>query len=115
KVVFRYIYRYEKAVDVVTDGFVKAFTHFDQFQLRREADLEKLFIVWLKRILINCCIDELRQSHMLPEIGGIPEEVWDYTNKQDEADQLVLYKELISLVKELPPNYRIVFNMYVLD
>ena len=115
KVVFRYIYRYEKAVDVVTDGFVKAFTHFEQFRLRDGEDLEKLFMGWLKRIMINCCIDELRQNHMLPEIGGIPEEVWSINNKQDEADQLILYKELISLVKELPPKYRVVFNLYVVD
>ena len=52
---------------------------------------------------------------MLAEIGGIPEDVWEITDKNDDADQLILYKDLISLVKELPPNYHVVFNLYVLD
>ncbi|MEO7294187.1 MAG: sigma factor, partial [Ginsengibacter sp.] len=68
KVVFRYIYRYEKAIDVVTDGFIKAFNHFDQFKKSEDIDLEKLLMGWLKRIMINCSIDELRRNNMLPEI-----------------------------------------------
>ncbi len=115
KIVFRYIYRYEKAIDVVTDGFVKAFNHFDQFKRRKDVDVEKLLMGWLKRIMINCSIDELRRNNMLPEIGGIPEDVWDITERNYDADQLLLYKDLIILIKELPPNYRIVFNLYVLD
>ena len=55
---------------------------------------------------------------MLPEIGGIPEDVWDVWGISDrnyDADQLLLYKDLITLIKQLPPNYQIVFNLYVLD
>jgi len=114
KIVFRYIYRFEKTSDVVTDGFIKAFNHFDQF-IKGEGDLEKLVMGWLKRIMINAAIDELRRADMMPEIGGIPEQVWDYSDKTYDADQLLLYKDLVSLVKELPPNYRTVFNLYVLD
>jgi len=118
KVVFRYIYRYEKAIDVVTDGFVKAFNHFDQFKKcndDNDEDVEKLLMGWLKRIMVNCSIDELRRSSMLPEIGGIPEDVWEISDRNYDADQLMLYKDLITLIKELPPNYRVVFNLYVLD
>ncbi len=58
-------------MDVVTDGFVKAFDHFDQFKRREEEDVEKFLMGWLKRIMVNCSIDELRRSSMLPEIGGM--------------------------------------------
>ncbi len=102
-------------MDVVTDGFVKAFNHFDQFKKNKEEDVEKLLMGWIKRIMVNCSIDELRRSLMLPEIGGIPEDVWDITDRHYDADQLLLYKEVIILIKNLPPNYRIVFNLYVLD
>ena len=115
KIVFRYIYRYEKAEDVVTDGFIKAFDHFHQFKKDDEENLEKLLAGWLKRIMINCAIDELRRNNMMPEIGGIPDEVWDITDRSDNADQLLLYKDLVTQIKELPPNYRIVFNLYVVD
>lgn len=115
KIVFRYIYRFERAEDVVTDGFIKAFNHFYEFRNEHKEDLERLLMGWLKRIMINCAIDELRRNNMLPEIGGIPEDVWNITDRSDNADQLLLYKELVSQVKDLPPNYRIVFNLYVLD
>jgi RNA polymerase sigma factor (sigma-70 family) len=115
KIVFRYIYRYEKAQDVVTDGFIKALTHFHQFKNDEEENAEKILMGWLKRIMINCAIDELRKNNMLPEIGGIPEEVWQLTDRADDADKMLLYKDLVTQIKELPPNYRIVFNLYVLD
>jgi RNA polymerase sigma-70 factor (ECF subfamily) len=115
KTVFRYIYRYEKAIDVVNDGFVKVFRNFINFFCKEEADLEKVLMGWMKRIMINTAIDELRKQNLLPEIGGLPETVWEKTDGSNNADQIVLYKELISQVKKLPPSYRIVFNMYVID
>jgi RNA polymerase sigma factor (sigma-70 family) len=115
KIVFRYVYRYEEAIDLVNDGFVKFFIHIDRFRVNEEADTEKMLIGWLKRIMINTAIDYLRKKMLLPEIGGIPETVWDVPDKSANADQLLLYKDLITQVKKLPPAYRIVFNMYVLD
>jgi RNA polymerase sigma factor (sigma-70 family) len=114
KVVFRYIYRYEKAIDVVNDGFVKVFTNFEKFK-PDDKDNEKILMGWLKKIMINTAIDELRKNKMIPEIGGIPEYVWDIPDNSQEADQLLLYKDIIILVKELPPSYRTVFNLYVID
>jgi len=63
KIVFRYIYRYEKAVDVVNDGFVKLFNHFTIFEMGDDADNEKILMGWLKRIMINTSIDELRKGN----------------------------------------------------
>ena len=115
KIVFRYIYRYEKAVDVVNDGYVKLFRAFKNFQYNNEEDIEKIFMGWIRRIMVNTAIDELRRSNMMPEIGGIPEYVWEEADKSSNADQTILYKELIEQVKHLPPSYRAVFNMYVID
>lgn len=115
KIVFRYIYRYERAIDVVNDGFVKVFKNFSGFKAGNEADTEKIVMGWLKRIMINTAIDELRKGKMLPEIGGIPDYVWETVDNSADADQLLLYKDLIILVKELPPAYRTVFNLYVID
>jgi hypothetical protein len=70
---------------------------------------------YIKRIMMNCAIDELRKNKMTPEIGGIPEYVWNMSSKEQDADQQVLYKELIIMIKNLQPQYRAVFNMYVVD
>ena len=42
-------------------------------------------------------------------------QVWEITDRSDDADQLALYRDLILLIKELPPQYRTVFNLYVID
>lgn len=115
KIVFRYLYRYEKAVDVTNDGFVKLFRHFERFVPAIAEDSEKILMGYIKKIMINAAIDELRKGKMSPEIGGIPDYVWDITTKTQNADQLLLYKDLITIIKELPPQYRVVFNMYVID
>ena len=115
KIVFRYIYRYEKAVDISNDGFVKIFSRLPAFKPEKEEDLEKILMGWMRRIMINCSIDDLRKDNMLPEIGGIPDDIWEITENNQDADQLLLYKDLIILIKELPPAYRAVFNLYVID
>ena len=116
KIVFRYIYRYEKATDVMNDGFVKLFNNFNRFTPGEDEESnEKILMAFLKRIMINTSIDELRKKKLVPEIGGIPEYVWDITHKDQDADQLLLYKDIIIMVKELPPQYRMVFNLYVID
>jgi RNA polymerase sigma factor (sigma-70 family) len=114
KIVFRYIYRYEQAIDVVNDGFVKMFNHFDTFKMSDEADNEKMLMAWMKKIMINVSIDQLRKGDMLPEIGHISEEAWQL-NDNHNAEQIMLYNDLVAMIMELPPNYRIVFNLYVVD
>jgi RNA polymerase sigma factor (sigma-70 family) len=115
KVVFRYIYRYDKAVDITNDGFVKIFLSFNKFEIDCNGNNEKKLMGWIKKIMINTSIDEIRKSNLMPEIGKLPESVWDINDKNDDADQLLLYKDLITIVKELTPQYRMVFNMYVID
>jgi RNA polymerase sigma factor (sigma-70 family) len=115
KIAFRYVYRYDVAVNITNDGFVKIFRHIERFRYEEEEFPERLMMAWMKRIIINTSIDELRKNNMTPEIGGIPEYVWEEPDNSQRADQLLLYKELISYVKNLPPMYRVVFNMFVID
>ena len=115
KTVFRYVYIYERATDVMNDGFVKLFQHFASFKWQDMDDLEKMLMGWIRRIMINTAIDALRKTKMVPEIGGIPEYVWEVPDNSQQADQMMLYKDLIICIKRLPPQYRVVFNMYVID
>jgi RNA polymerase sigma factor (sigma-70 family) len=115
KIVFRYVYRYERAIDAVNDGFVKLFRNIDRFVTDDNDHIEQRFMGWMKRIMINVAIDELRKNSMLAEIGGIPEHLWEVADKSLSPDQSLLYKELVSLIKQLPPAYRAVFNMVVID
>ena len=115
KIIFRYIYNYEEAIEITNDGFVKFFLQIDKFRCENDTDTEKFLIGWIKRIMINTAIDLLRKKMLLPEIGGIAEGVWDMKDTTVSAEQMIIYKDLVSIVKKLPPSYRIVFNMYVID
>jgi DNA-directed RNA polymerase specialized sigma24 family protein len=81
KVVFRYIYKYDVAVDVVNDGYVKLFRSFKNFKCDNDDDLSKVFMGWLRRIMVNTAIDELRRQNMMPDIGAIPDDVWEEPDK----------------------------------
>jgi RNA polymerase sigma-70 factor (ECF subfamily) len=113
--VFRYIYHYDKAVDVVNDGFVKVFRNFERFQFRDIENLEMVLMGWMRMIMINTAIDQLRKNNFLPEIGDISESTWAQEDKSQGSDQVLLYKELVKEIKKLPPSYRTVFNLYVID
>ena len=115
KIVFSYIYRYDRSVDTVNDGFVKIFKNIATFDCNNDKDFEKILFGWIRRIMVNTAIDELRKNNMIPEIGGIPEHMWEEPDESSGADQLLLYKELVNEVKKLPPSYRAVFNMFVID
>jgi len=115
KTVFRYIYRYDKAVDVVNDGFVKVFRNFSKFEFRDTENLEMILMGWMRMIMINTAIDQLRKNNFLPEIGVISESIWQHEDKSQSSDQTLMYKELVKEIKKLPPSYRTVFNLYVID
>jgi RNA polymerase sigma factor (sigma-70 family) len=115
KTVFRYIYHYDKAVDVVNDGFVKIFRNLARFEYRDIENLEMILMGWMRTIMVNTAIDFLRKNNFIPEIGDISEQVWVQEDKSGSSDQALLYKELVKEIKKLPPAYRTVFNMYVID
>lgn len=115
KIVFRYIYRYDKAIDIVNDGYVKVFRNFSKFHYENPENLEKILLGWMRTIMVNTAIDALRKDSLLPEIGALDDNTWQPEDRSSAADQNLLYKELIKEVKKLPPSYRAVFNMYVID
>jgi len=115
KISFRYVHSYDTAVDVTNDGFVKIFQNINKFRTEEGDYPERLLMAWMKRIIINTSIDELRRNNKIPELGVIPEHVWEIPDDSQRADNLVLYKELVGAVRNLPRTYRIVFNMAVID
>jgi RNA polymerase sigma factor (sigma-70 family) len=116
KIAFRYIYRYDGAIDVVNDAFVKLFLNIKTITFSNtELDNEKILLGWFKKVIVNTAIDNLRKSGLIREIGGIPDSVFDIEDTYENAEDLIKYKDLLILIKELPPIYRIVFNLFVIE
>jgi len=115
KTVFRYVDTYEQAVEVTNDGFVKIFRSFGRFEIRDREKIEIVLIGWMRRIMINSSIDFRRRQNKIPETTEISENSWDFEDKSQLSDSSIKYKELICLIKELPPAYQLVFNLHVIE
>ncbi|MFA5620096.1 MAG: sigma-70 family RNA polymerase sigma factor [Weeksellaceae bacterium] len=109
-VCLRYSDNYEDAQDTFQDGFIIAFHKISQFQFKGS------FEGWLKRIMINTCIEKHRKKNYL---FVVDEELTKEETTEEFDEELETtaysYEELLELIKELPPRYRQVFNLYVFE
>lgn len=117
KIAFRYINDYNDALTITNDAFVKVFKNFKQFEIsENDILLEQRFFGWFKRIVINTSLDSIKKSNRQITYDNIDDsEVWEISENSELADSKLLYKELISYVKDLPPSYNRVFNLFVID
>ena len=106
-VCLRYSRSEDEAVDLLHEGFIKIFTQLHKYQP------DTALAAWMKRVMVNNCIDfyrkQVRQRTM--EITEA-----DQLHSPD-ADAISQYseKEILDSVRKLPPAYRTIFNMYVIE
>ncbi len=107
-VCLRYAANREEAVEILHDGFMKVFTHLDQF------DNNRPFTPWFRKIIINGALNHYKQSlkHSC-EVGleNIPE----LPDLKISALTQLEYRDLIKIIQSLPLAYRTVFNLYALE
>lgn len=116
KIAFRYCDSYYEATCIVNDAFVKMFKSLHQFNLNDpEQATEARFKGWLSRIVINKAIDYYRSNNYKIVFQNIEEAVYEISDESSNADSVLMYKEMIQYLKELPMNYQLVFNMHVID
>jgi len=115
KIAYRYMDTYEQAVEVTNDGFVKIFRNFGRFEIRDPERMEIVMLGWMRRIMINAAIDYRRKEKNIPETSELIPGGSDYKDDSRLSDNILLFKELICLTRELPPVYRLVFNLHVIE
>jgi RNA polymerase sigma factor (sigma-70 family) len=104
----RYCSSREEAVEVLNDGFLKAFTNLKNF------DATNQFEPWLKRILVNCSIDYYRKAKKHYHHDDVTAARSLETTTATPVGTLN-HEELLKLVSGLPTSYRTVFNLYVIE
>ena len=103
----QYADNYEDACDILQDGFIKVFRKLDQFKGKGS------FEGWIRRIMINTALERYRsQLHLYPLQEGAGK---DDRMGYEEVFEKLSAEELIKLVQDLPPRYRMVFNMYAIE
>ncbi len=104
----RYAKDKQEAEDVLQDGFLKIFGRISQYSGIGS------FEGWMKRIIINTAITNYRQN-----LKHYYKQSIDDVNETDIelnfADEEYSLDELLKVIQELPPGYKMVFNMYAIE
>jgi len=107
-VCLRYANSREEAEESLQEGFINAFTHIKKF--RQEGSFEG----WLRKIMVNASLQRLRtKSKLYPVVDLVDEEV-NLASKEEILSSIGT-KDLLKLIQNLSPAYRIVFNLYVFE
>lgn len=108
-VCLRYSNNYEDAQDVFQEGFIQIFHKISQYRF------EGSFEGWLRRIMVNLCIERFRSKNNLYVVN---EEITADETDEDEQENdgySYTYDELLKFIRELPERYKQVFNLYVIE
>lgn len=95
------------ADEILNDSFLKAFTNLHKY------DDNQAFKAWLRTITVNTAIDYYRKSIKLPDHQDY-EQVQVADINEDVISRMAA-EEILAMVRQLSPAYRMVFTLYVID
>ncbi|MEQ9290331.1 MAG: sigma-70 family RNA polymerase sigma factor [Cyclobacteriaceae bacterium] len=98
----------EDAVEIMNDGFMKVFNYINKF------DITKPLEPWLRRIMINCAVDNYNKTKKLKEQVELEDSMPDALN-DDSIMAKISYDEMLTIVRKLPDAYRTVFNLIAIE
>lgn len=104
----QYIKDIHHAEDVMITAFMKVFTGLSKFEYKGS------FEGWIRRIMVNECIDFIRVKKNVfqyEEIDNINTSEW---NSWTEIQEF-LVDDLQLIIDELPDGYRMIFNLYAIE
>jgi RNA polymerase sigma factor (sigma-70 family) len=107
-VCFRMMHNREEAEDMLQDAFTQAFMKLDSYRY------ESNFGGWLKRIVINTCINAINKKKV--ELTYC-EEIYDFElpEESNEREPQLSVANVTKAMEELPKGGRMVFSLYLLE
>ena len=107
-VCLRYARHHAEAEDFLQDGLLVIYRDIHQY--RPIGPLGG----WLRRVMINVCLQHIRRRHrFVPTISL--DQYGDRTESDEDLFSRFRTKALLRMVQQLPPGYRMVFNLYVIE
>ena len=106
-VCLRYSKDQTEAEDNLQEGFLKVFEKISLF--RHEGSFEG----WVRRIMVNVALEKYRKNHLMHPVEDMG--IYEEPDFNDHIISEISTKELLAIVQELSPRYRMVFNLYVFD
>ena len=103
----RYAGSDDEAMDLLHESFIKIFQKIGRYESGTA------LIAWMRRITVNTAIDQYRRNRRrrtedLDQAYGI---------SSDAPDVFAQFgaREILGAVQQLPPTYRTIFNLYVVE
>lgn len=112
----RYILDFDQAEDVLQEGFFKIFTQIEKFEWQGDGS----FFFWMKRVIINLALNQLKKNknrfldESLPE-GYEDSETTNENNFFDDDYSKFSKDDVIQALNAVPEHFKIVLNMAILD
>lgn len=106
-VCLRYAGSRDEALDLLHEGFIKAFQHIGRYRPGTS------LTAWIRTIIVNTCIDYYRKNtrRRTEDLN----EAWQHANDDPDVLSHLTEQEILAAVQELSPAYRTVFNLYVVE
>ena len=105
---FRYMKRDDLAEDMLSQGFARVFANIQRFEYKDELSLKS----WIKKIMINECLMELRKHtnfFLVSEEEALELGKMDYNLEKLDAEYI--YQAILTL----PTGYRTVLNLNIIE
>jgi RNA polymerase sigma factor (sigma-70 family) len=101
----------EDARDMLQEGFVEAFHKLGSFRG------ESTFGAWLKRIMVNRCINELEKRRIVWVSEEITEtlSIVDEKDGPDEEELRLNVERVKKAMDQLPEGARVIFSLYLIE
>lgn len=107
-VAMRFLKNADDAEDVLQEAFIKAFTKIDQFRG------EVTFGAWLKRIVVNKCLDFIKSRN--EQYTQIQENMTAVEENNDwEIASGIGIEQIREAMSKLPDKYREVVQLYLVE
>jgi RNA polymerase sigma factor (sigma-70 family) len=106
-VCMRYATDRMEAEDMLQNGFIRVFQKMNDY--RGEGSFEG----WVRRIMVHSSIEYYRKHHKMMQAVDMDET--DEPSVDPVAMANLDAKDLIALIQQLAPGYRMVFNLYAIE
>lgn len=105
----RYLKDDTAAEDAMQEAFIKAFRKLNQYK----GDVT--FGAWLKRIVINTCLDVLKTKKI--NVEPINNDVIHIADDESDwsVDDETTVAEIAAAIEDLPDNYKIVVRLFLIE
>ncbi|MFD2873590.1 RNA polymerase sigma factor [Mucilaginibacter ximonensis] len=107
-VCMRYATDKMEAEDMLQNGFIKMFKKLEDY--RGEGSFEG----WLRRIMVHSSIEYYRKHHKMIQVIDVAE-MSDEPSVNPTAMATMSAQDLMGLINQLSPGYKMVFNLYAIE